>query len=157
MKLLRPLYGLGIAGNLWYQRLTEFMKRSGFTTVGTQLTLLQATDESANWPNSRSDDDSQFIILACIYVDDLLFAFSSERAYRTFHDHLAGEFDISTSSELEWYLGTRFSYNLDGIFLDQEKYIDDLLEVHGFSEANSSPTPFQTGETYDDDVPDSPL
>ena len=138
MKLLKPLYGLGIAGNLWYHRLTDFLRTCGFTSISTQLTMFCATQSTGRWPGLKPD--LQFVIL--------LATFNSSEAYDSFDAHLAQEFDISSSSDLQWYLGAQISCTADGINLDQEQYVHQLLMTHDMLNCKLCRLPFVPGDNF---------
>ena len=105
-----------------------------------------ATQSTGKWPGLKPD--LQFVILLATYVDDLIFAFNLSEAYYSFHAHLAQEFDISSSSDLQWYLGAQISCTADGINLDQEQYVHQLLMTHDMLNCKPCRLPFVPGDNF---------
>ncbi|WCJ44048.1 Retrovirus-related Pol polyprotein from transposon RE1 [Euphorbia peplus] len=78
-KLKKALYGLKQAPRAWYERLTKFLMFKGFVRVCVDTTLFTL----------RKNKD---ILLAQVYVDDIIFGATNESLYREFGDHMKAEF-----------------------------------------------------------------
>nr|GEZ58810.1 hypothetical protein [Tanacetum cinerariifolium] len=51
------------------------------------------------------------------------------------------KFQMSAMGELNFFLGLQVLQNEDGIFLSQDKYVEDILKKFGYSDVRSSNTP----------------
>lgn len=77
--------------------------------------------------------DSNKILILLLYVDDLLFTGSCFARISWFRNQLKTRFDISPLGE-----GTRVN---DGIFMSQNRYIEQCLQFFGISNSQSVTTP----------------
>ncbi|GKE77320.1 putative ribonuclease H-like domain-containing protein [Tanacetum coccineum] len=69
------------------------------------------------------------------------------------------KFQMSSMGELTFFLGLQVTQKDDGIFISQDKYVDELLKKFGFSTVKTTSTPMETlkpllkdGEAEDVDV-----
>nr|GFC03286.1 uncharacterized mitochondrial protein AtMg00810-like [Tanacetum cinerariifolium] len=49
--------------------------------------------------------------------------------------------------ELTFFLGLQVTQNDDGIFISQDKYVDEILKKFGFSTVKTASTPMETSKT----------
>ena len=97
----------------------------------------------------QSNDD---VLYLSMYVDDGLVASSSPQLYHKFMCALKTEFTISNESPLQYYLGIAFTQDRDGsVFLDQSKYIRELLERFGMQDSSPEPTPLAPNQHLNGD------
>ena len=68
------------------------------------------------------------MLLVQIYVDDIIFGSTNPSLCEEFSKCMYNEFEMSTMGELSFFLGLQIKQLKDGIFLNQEKYIKDLLK-----------------------------
>ena len=61
------------------------------------------------------------------------------------------EFEMSMMGELSFFLRLQIKQRKDGIFLNQEKYIEDLLKRFKFNECKIAKTPMSTSTKLDKD------
>ena len=54
-----------------------------------------------------------------------------------------GKFKLNHRGKLEWFLGMQISQNEDGLTLDQETYIESVIEKFSMQGSNPSKTPAQ--------------
>nr|GEW85344.1 putative ribonuclease H-like domain-containing protein [Tanacetum cinerariifolium] len=80
-------------------------------------------------------------ILVQVYVDDIIFGSSNLQLCREFEALMHEKFQISATSELNFFLGLQVLQKKDGIFLSQDKYVGDILKKFGYSDVRSSNTP----------------
>jgi len=138
-RLRRSLYGLRQASRLFHAKLHTFLLAYGFQQVGEDGTLFRF----------QSNDDVLFLSM---YVDDGLVASSSPQLYQKFMCALKTEFTISNESPLQYYLGIAFTRDRDGsVFLDQSKYIRELLERFGMQDSSPEPTPLAPNQHLNSD------
>ncbi|GJV43333.1 retrovirus-related pol polyprotein from transposon TNT 1-94 [Tanacetum coccineum] len=54
------------------------------------------------------------------------------------------KFQMSSIGELTFFLGLQVTQKDDGIFISQDKYVDEILKMFGFSTVKTSSTPMET-------------
>ena len=95
-KLKKALYGLRQAPRAWYERLSKFLLKNGFTRGKIDPTLF--TKENGN-----------DILVVQIYVDDIIFGSTDESLCEWFSKCMHSEFDLSMMGELNNFLGLKSS------------------------------------------------
>lgn len=80
-------------------------------------------------------------------MDNGLCATSSRQLYDQFLKDLSKAYTLSDQGGFTWYLGIGIHHDKDGgvLTLDQEKYIEMLLDRFSMEDAHSAPTPFKAG------------
>ncbi|GKD97478.1 putative ribonuclease H-like domain-containing protein, partial [Tanacetum coccineum] len=56
------------------------------------------------------------------------------------------KFQMSSMGELTFFLGLQVTQKDDGIFISQEKYVDEILKKFGFSTVKTTSTPMETSK-----------
>ena len=116
LKLQRALYGTKQAGRLWQETLRAFLLSMGFqnSLVDPCLYVLRT---------------KQHTIIVGVYVDDLLVATSSDKAFNWFWERFERKFRSKCLGKLEWFLGVAVDQHDNGdISIHQSKYITDLVD-----------------------------
>ncbi|GKE56775.1 uncharacterized mitochondrial protein-like protein, partial [Tanacetum coccineum] len=54
------------------------------------------------------------------------------------------KFQMSSIGELTLFLGLQVKQKKDGIFISQDKYVDEILKKFGFTEVKTASTPMET-------------
>ncbi|XP_019176275.1 PREDICTED: uncharacterized protein LOC109171658 [Ipomoea nil] len=132
-RLKRALYGLKQAPRAWYERLTQFLLSKGYNRGSVDKTLFVK--------HYKSD-----IIIAQIYVDDIVFGSTRETYKDEFIRHMKSEFEMSMVGELSYFLGLQIKQLEDGIFISQSKYANNLVNRFGLKESKAVRTPVATTE-----------
>jgi hypothetical protein len=80
------------------------------------------------------------VYLIVVYVDDLIIADNNKELKAAFVRELKNRFSMKDMGELHWCLGMRAQRNREQriIFLDQEKYIGDVLQRFGMQGCKGS-------------------
>ncbi|KAI3667612.1 hypothetical protein L6452_42678 [Arctium lappa] len=140
----KALYGLKQAPRSWYETLTKFLLASGFKkgTVDTTLFL------------KRQGDD---LILIQIYVDDIIFGSTNPKFCKNFSKIMETKFEMSMMGELNFFLGLQVKQLPEGIFINQAKYIKDILKKFNMSDSSVMKTPMATGTLLDADPSGKPV
>ncbi|KAJ9561323.1 hypothetical protein OSB04_006483 [Centaurea solstitialis] len=115
----KALYGLKQAGH-------------GYIRGTTDITLF--------YKNQGND-----ILLVQVYVDDIIFGSTDISMCKEFEFLMQSEFEMSMMGELTFFLGLQVKQSSEGIFINQAKYIKDLLKKYKLSEASHMRTPMATG------------
>nr|GEX51934.1 putative ribonuclease H-like domain-containing protein [Tanacetum cinerariifolium] len=80
-------------------------------------------------------------------------ACSTKRSLSTeFEQLMHNRFQMSSMRELTFFLGLQVEQRKDGIFLSQDKYVNDILKKFGFSSVKSASTPMETHKPLSKDA-----
>ncbi|GKA00252.1 retrovirus-related pol polyprotein from transposon TNT 1-94 [Tanacetum coccineum] len=75
------------------------------------------------------------------WYDDIIFGSSNEQLCREFEVLMYDRFQMSAMGELNFFLGLQVLQRKDGIFLSQDKYVNDILKKYGYTEVRTANTP----------------
>ncbi|MBE2321147.1 hypothetical protein DVA67_034775, partial [Solirubrobacter sp. CPCC 204708] len=137
-KLSKALYGLKQAPRAWYERLSGFLLDNGFTRGKIDTTLFIKIKNSD-------------MLIVQIYVDDIIFGATNDTLCNEFATCMQDEFEMSMMGELTFFLGLQIKQTQSGIFINQAKYVKDMLKKFGMENAKQSPTPMSTSTKLDND------
>jgi hypothetical protein len=84
-----------------------------------------------------------------IYVDYIIFGSTNESFCEEFGKMMSKKFEISMIGELRFYLGLQIKQLKDGIFVNQSKYLKDMLKMFGLENAKPIKTPMATNGHLD--------
>ncbi|KAH9680653.1 Integrase catalytic domain-containing protein [Citrus sinensis] len=130
-KLSKALYGLKQAPRAWYDRLKNFLLDNDFSMGKADTTLFVK-------------HKNQDILIVQIYVDDIIFGSTNELLCKDFSSCMSQEFEMSMMGELKYFLGLQIKQNEEGIFINQAKYVKDLLKRFGYDNGTAKTTPMST-------------
>ena len=68
------------------------------------------------------------ILIVQIYVDDIIFGATNVSLCEEFSKSMHSEFEMSMMGELNFFLGLQIKQLKEGTFINQTKYIRDLLK-----------------------------
>nr|GFB44527.1 putative ribonuclease H-like domain-containing protein [Tanacetum cinerariifolium] len=122
------LYGLHQAPRAWYETLATYLLENGF-----QRGII---DQTLFIKKQQKD-----ILLVKIYVDDIIFDAPNKALCQSFEKLMKDKFQMSLMGELTFFLGLQVKQKKDGIFISQDKYVDEILRKFGLSEGKSPSTP----------------
>ena len=139
-KLKKALYGLKQAPRSWYERLSTFLIEKGYIMGKVDHTLF-----------IKRDGKDQIVVQ--IYVDDIIFGATSDKLIEIFSEEMTNQFEMSMIGELSYFLGLQIKQMDKGIFLNQEKYVDEMLKKFNFNDTRIRGTPMSTTLKLDiDDI-----
>nr|GEW66605.1 hypothetical protein [Tanacetum cinerariifolium] len=130
-KVVKALYGLHQAPRAWYETLAHYLLKNRFHRGQINQTL---------FIKKQKGD----ILLVQIYVDDIIFDATNKDLCKSFEKLMKDKFQISSIGELTFFLGLQFKQNKDGIFINQDKYVAEILKKFGLTEGKSATTPIDT-------------
>lgn len=78
-----------------------------------------------------------------VYVDDIILTGNDVVKLKKLKKRLAGEFEIKYLGTLKYFLGMEFARSKDGIFVNQCKYVLDLLGETGLLGCKATETPIE--------------
>ncbi|GJU70789.1 putative ribonuclease H-like domain-containing protein [Tanacetum coccineum] len=84
------------------------------------------------------------ILLVQVYVDDIIFGSAKKELCNAFKKLMHEKFQMSSMGELTFFLRLEVQQKKDGIFISQDKYVDEILKKFGFIEVNTASTPIET-------------
>ncbi|GJV19913.1 putative ribonuclease H-like domain-containing protein [Tanacetum coccineum] len=86
------------------------------------------------------------ILLVQVYVDDIIFGSTKKELCTEFEKLMHKKFQMSSMGELTFFLGLQVSQKDDGIFINQDKYVDEILKKFDFSTVKTASTPIETSK-----------
>nr|GEY47736.1 putative ribonuclease H-like domain-containing protein [Tanacetum cinerariifolium] len=133
-KVEKALYGLHQAPRAWYETLLTYLLENGFQRGMIDKTLFIKRDKSD-------------ILLVEVYVDDIIFGSTRKEMCTEFEKMMHKKFQMSFMGELTFFLGLQVKQKEDGIFISQDKYVNEILNKFGFSNVKTASTPIETHKT----------
>jgi len=129
-KLHKSLYGLKQAGRTWYKKLHESLVGIGFKRCNEDYSIYFQQEDSTK-------------IMISVYVDDLILISNNLPYLQEIKKKLGETFAMKDLGEISSYLGIgiRRDRPNGAIFLNQFKYIDDILKKYGLENTASIATP----------------
>lgn len=128
--LKKSLYGLKQASCQWNVEFTNHLYQFGFEQLKVDTCLF------------TYDLDKGSLILL-VYVDDLLIAGSTKKLVLKQSLHKA--FTIKDLGYAKFFLGLEVARSPEGIFVNQKKYVTDIVLDIGLSQAKDARTPLPPG------------
>ncbi|KAA0055980.1 putative gag-pol polyprotein [Cucumis melo var. makuwa] len=84
------------------------------------------------------------LIVAQIYVDDVIFGGFSQDLIDNFINIMKSKFEMSMVGELSCFLGLQIKQKSEGIFISQEKYAKNIVKKFGLEQSRHKRTPTVT-------------
>ena len=91
------------------------------------------------------------MLLVQIYIDDIIFRATNVSLCEEFSKYMHSEFEMSMMGELNFFLGLQIKQLNEGTFINQAKYIRDLLKRFNMEEAKTMKTPMSSSIKLDKD------
>ncbi|GKA98633.1 putative ribonuclease H-like domain-containing protein [Tanacetum coccineum] len=129
----KALYGLHQAPGAWYGTLSTYLLDNGFQRG--------QIDKILFIKRVKSD-----ILLVQVYVDDIIFGSTKKELCIEFEKLMHKKFQMSSIGKLTFFLGLQVTQKDDGIFISQDKYVDEILKKLGFSTMKTASTPMETSK-----------
>ncbi|KAK9078005.1 hypothetical protein SSX86_002062 [Deinandra increscens subsp. villosa] len=89
--------------------------------------------------------------------DDIIFGSSNTALCKEFETLMQSKFEMSSMGKLTFFLGLQVKQNAAGIFLNQSKYIEDMLKGFDMLTCSSSKTPITTSHKLTSDLCGKPV
>ncbi|KAD3337311.1 hypothetical protein E3N88_32831 [Mikania micrantha] len=138
-KLDKALYGLHQAPRKWYETLSSFLLANHFKRGTIDKTLF-------------FKKSNQHIMLAQIYVYDIIFGSTDESLCKEFESLMKSKFEMSSMGELTFFLGLQLKQTPTGIFISQSKYVKDILERFKLTDCKALGTPMSKTTSLSPDL-----
>ncbi|XP_013601088.1 PREDICTED: uncharacterized mitochondrial protein AtMg00810-like [Brassica oleracea var. oleracea] len=127
-KLKKASYGLKQAHRAWFDKFSLFLIDFGFVCSFPDLSL---------FVYHRGSD----VIFLLLYVDDMIVTGNNEVLIQSLLKSLNTQFRMKDMGEVHYFLGIQIHRVQDGLFMNQEKYTQDLLITAGMADCAPMPTP----------------
>ncbi|KAJ9548098.1 hypothetical protein OSB04_020641 [Centaurea solstitialis] len=134
----KALYGLKQAPRAWYDSLSQFLVESGYSKGKIDNTLFIKRE-------------GEHIMLVQIYVDDIIFGSTCPDFCETFSKLMMTRYELPMMGELKFFLGLQVKQLSAGIFINQAKYIKDILKKYNLENAKIMKTPMSPSCALDSD------
>jgi hypothetical protein len=152
-KLKKTLYGLRRSPRHWFNSFRGHLLSMGFK---------QCAHDPCIFIGAHPDFPTIPIYVGC-YVDDFVYYSTSDDVEKWFETGLAERVKVDFMGTVSWFLGIFFDWKVTSsyvsVHLSQEGFVSELLERHGLTDCNPSPSPYRSGFVIDripeDDEPPS--
>nr|GEV69893.1 retrovirus-related Pol polyprotein from transposon TNT 1-94 [Tanacetum cinerariifolium] len=124
----KALYSLKQAPRAWYDVLSQFLIESSFQKGSIDTTLF-------------IKKKGKHIMLIQVYLDDIIFESTNPKYCTKFSNLMVKRFKMSMMGEMKFFLGFQVNQFSNGIFINQSKYILDILKRFRMENCDTVPTP----------------
>lgn len=131
-RLKKDFYGLKKAFRAWYSKLDNYLLKCGFKRGATENNLYV------------KEKDRKLIVVV-VYVDDIILSSDSDLLTNEFSVDMKPEFEISMLGVISYVLGLQIVHTPKGIFISQNKYLKEVLNIFGMKECSLVSTPMVIG------------
>nr|GEY03747.1 hypothetical protein [Tanacetum cinerariifolium] len=143
-KVVKAPYEIHQAPRAWYATLSTFLLKHGYIRGTINKTLFRK--------KNKKD-----IILVQVYVNDIIFGSTKKARYDEFEALMNGEFQVSAMGELTFFLGLQVQQRPDGIFINQDKYVQEILTKFDLGSVKMATTPYEVLKPKSKNESDSPV
>ncbi|KAM1944122.1 hypothetical protein ACFX15_012370 [Malus domestica] len=130
-KLHKSIYSLKQSPRAWYAKLSHVLERVGFYRSNADSSLFV-----------RASTPSKLMVL--IYVDDLIVTGANMSEISALKQYLNHKFAIKYLDILKYFLGIEMRHSHKGCFLNQRKYVIDLLREANMTDCKPARTPLNS-------------
>ncbi|KAM1091216.1 hypothetical protein ACFX2J_018527 [Malus domestica] len=130
-KLHKSIYGLKQSPRAWYAKLSSILEEFGFQRSSADSSLFVCNGSGGK-------------IIVLIYVDDLIVIGDSDAEIQSLKLALRNKFAIKDLGRLKYFLGIELATSQQGLFLNQRKYILDLLKESNLMDCKPARTPLDS-------------
>ena len=127
-KLYKSIYGLKQSPRAWYAKLSSVLEGAGFQRSNADSSMFIRTGVAGK-------------LVVLIYVDDLIITGDNVDEIANLKISLQQKFSIKDLGVLKYFLGIEMASSNKGLFLNQRKYILDLLQESNMKDAKPVQTP----------------
>nr|GFC12072.1 retrovirus-related Pol polyprotein from transposon TNT 1-94 [Tanacetum cinerariifolium] len=135
-KQKKALYGLKQAPRAWYDELSTFLLQNNF---------FKGTIDSTLFIRRFHDD----ILVVQVYVDDVIFGSTHPRYTQLFFDLMKSRFEMLMMGEMTFFLGLQVNQSPCSIFINQSKYVLEILKKYRMKSSNPVGTPMEIKDKLD--------
>ena len=140
-KLRHSLYGLKQAPCTWFEKFHSTLLSFNFTQSQYDSSLFLHTSTLG-------------IVILLVYVDDIIITGTDCGLITKLQQLLHATFHMKDLGQLTYFLGLEVHYRSHGLFVNQHKYIQDLITLAGLEDTSSVDTPMEVNVKYRKDEGD---
>ena len=133
-KLKKALYGLKQSPKAWFNRFGKVIKGFGYIQSQADHTLFHKQSLTGK------------ISVIIVYVDDIIVTGNDQEAISELKKKLAQSFEIKDLGPVKYFLGMEVARSNHGIFVNQRKYVLDLLKETGLENCKPAETPLDANQ-----------
>ena len=130
-RLHKAIYGLKQSPRAWYAKLSSVLEAPGFVRSNADSSLFTRKGSAG-------------ILVVLIYVDDLIITGENEVEIEALKKSLNHTFAIKDLGRLKYFLGIEMATSQKGLFLNQCKYVVDLLTKAELLDCKPAITPLDS-------------
>lgn len=127
-KLHKAIYGLKQSPRAWYAKLSAVLCNSGFKCSDADSSMFIRTGKFGR-------------LVVLVYVDDLIITGDNIEEINSLKLSLHQTFAIKDLGQLRYFLGIELDYSAKGLFLNQRKYVLDLLDEANMQTCSTKKSP----------------
>jgi len=139
VKLKKALYGLKQASRIWNTNIDKFMKQLGFK---------QSIVEPCIYIHGKGNAK----VIVGLYVDDLIIASKSMDGINFIKNALTIQYSMKDLGILNTIIGIKVTRDENGISLDQEKYIDSIVDRFNLNDSYNTYVPMTNSVKFSADM-----
>ena len=140
-KLRRSLYGLKQAPCAWFEKFRNTLLSFSFTQRQYDSSLFLHISTSG-------------LVILLVYVDDIIITSTNCGLIAKLQQLLHATFHMKDLSQLTYFLGLEVHYQSHGLFMNQHKYIQDLITLAGLEDTSYVDSPMEVNVKYRKDEGD---
>ena len=134
-KLRRSLYGLKQAPRAWFEKFRSTLLTFSFT---------QSQYDSSLFFHKTTTS----MVFLLVYVDDIIITGNDSGLISKLPNMLHSTFRMKDLGHLTYFLGLKVHSRAHGLFLNQHKYIQDLIELASLKDATVVDMPMEVNVKY---------
>ncbi|KAL4369118.1 hypothetical protein GQ457_05G017600 [Hibiscus cannabinus] len=135
----KPIFWMAMMVKDYHQRQVKFIKKE---PQDLPLEALKGVSLEERWVIYQKEFND--VKGVQIYVDDIIFDSTNESFCQDFVKLMQGEFEMSMMRELSFFLGLQIKQMKDVIFINQAKYINDMLKKFALENVKLRATPMRS-------------
>ncbi|XP_044478603.1 uncharacterized mitochondrial protein AtMg00810-like isoform X1 [Mangifera indica] len=136
-RLKKSLYGLKQSPRAWFERFGKAVKSHGYHQSQADNTMFYKRSEKGK------------ISILIVYINDIILTGDDSEELVNIKKKLARDFEIKDLGLLKYFLGMEFARSRKGIFVNQRKYILDLLSETGLLGCKAADSPLDANLKLD--------
>ena len=133
-RLRKALYGLKQAPRAWNNNIDKYFCQNGFERSRSEPSLYV------------KKGGTQDFLIVCLYVDDLIYTGTNSAMLEEFKKAMMKEYEMTDLGLMRYFLGIQVRQSKEGIFISQEKYLEDLLKKFRMSNCKPVSTPLSLND-----------
>ena len=130
-KLHKSIYGLKQSPRAWHAKLSTTLEALGFQ---------KSSVDSSLYVKLKPNDS----LMVLIYVDDLIITGHDSGSIKQLKESLQQKFPIKDLGQLKYFLGIEMATSSKGLYLNQRRYIIDLLQDSNLLYSKPAATPLDS-------------